>query len=168
MANKKNVKKSKSKVVNSSKKNDNDKVFNYIFFDSVFSVIAGILIIMAFIVLKIANSDFIKAPTVMTYEVSYLESELISCQEVGYNSLVADADSSGNPLSLLIDGACIINSNEFVYSFGAIIQNDSGSTGGGRGSAAKKLLSNGMTIKISTDGYIEVYLEQRKIYVIKY
>lgn len=55
MANKKNVKKSKSKVVNSSKKNDNDKVFNYIFFDSVFSVIAGILIIMAFIVLKMAN-----------------------------------------------------------------------------------------------------------------
>lgn len=66
-----------------------------------------------------------------------------------------------------LDGACIINSNGFVYSFGVIIQNDSGSTGGGRGAAAKKLLSNGMAIKISTDGYIEVYLEQRKIYVIK-
>lgn len=111
MANKKSVKKSKSKVVNNSKKNNNDKVFNYVFFGSVFVIIAGILVIMAFIVLKIANSDFIKDdnnsykdPTVMTSEVSYLESELISYQEVGFNSLVADADANGNPLSLLIDG----------------------------------------------------------------
>lgn len=66
-----------------------------------------------------------------------------------------------------LDGACIINCKGLVYSFGAIIQNDSGSTGGGRGAAAKKLSSSGMAIKISTDGYIEVYLEQRKIYVIK-
>lgn len=66
-----------------------------------------------------------------------------------------------------LDGACIINSEGMVLSFGAIIQNDSGSTGGGRGAAAKKLSSNGMAIKISTDGYIEVYLNQKKVYVIK-
>lgn len=66
-----------------------------------------------------------------------------------------------------LDGACIINSSGNVLSFGAIIQNDSGSTGGGRGAAAKKLSTSGMAIKISTDGYIEVYLNQQKIYVIK-
>lgn len=66
-----------------------------------------------------------------------------------------------------LDGACIVNKEGIVCSFGAIIQNDSGSTGGGRGAAAKKLSTNAMAIKISTDGYIEVYVNQRKIYVIK-
>lgn len=66
-----------------------------------------------------------------------------------------------------LDGACIINKAGIVCSFGAIIQNDSGSTGGGRGAAAKKLSSNAMAIKISTDGYIEVYVNQRKKYMIK-
>lgn len=66
-----------------------------------------------------------------------------------------------------LDGACIVNKAGVVCSFGAIIQNDSGSTGGGRGAAAKKLSSNAMAIKISTDGYIEVYVNQKKIYVIK-
>lgn len=66
-----------------------------------------------------------------------------------------------------LDGACIVNKEGIVCSFGAIIQNDSGSTGGGRGAAAKKLSSNAMAIKISTDGYIEVYVNQRKKYVIK-
>lgn len=66
-----------------------------------------------------------------------------------------------------LDGACIVDKTGKVCSFGAIIQNDSGSTGGGRGAAAKKLSTNAMAIKISTDGYIEVYVNQRKIYVIK-
>ena len=66
-----------------------------------------------------------------------------------------------------LDGACIIGLKGDVYSFGAIIQNDSGSSGGGRGTAAKKLSAYGMAIKISTDGYIEVYLNQQKIYTIK-
>lgn len=66
-----------------------------------------------------------------------------------------------------LDGACIIGLKGDVYSFGAIIQNDSGSSGGGRGAAAKKLSAYGMAIKISTDGYIEVYLNQQKIYTIK-
>ena len=40
---------------------------------------------------------------------------------------------------------------------GAIIQSDSGSNGDGRGAATKKLSTNGFIIKISTDGYIELY-----------
>lgn len=66
-----------------------------------------------------------------------------------------------------LDGACVIDNIGQVYSFGAIIQNESGSFGGGRGAAAKKLSEYGMAIKISTDGYIEVFVNQNKVYVIK-
>lgn len=66
-----------------------------------------------------------------------------------------------------LDGACILNSNGEIYSFGAIIRSDSGSTGGGRGAAAKKLSAYGMAVKISTDGYIELYINQSLRYAIK-
>ena len=68
---------------------------------------------------------------------------------------------------IALDGACIIDKNGNICSFGAIIQNDSGSSGGGRGAAAKKLSTNGFAIKISTDGYIELFYKQNKIFVIK-
>lgn len=66
-----------------------------------------------------------------------------------------------------LDGACIISGNGLVQSFGAIIQNDSGSSGGGRGAAAKKLSAYGMAVKISTDGYIELYINRILKYAIK-
>ena len=66
-----------------------------------------------------------------------------------------------------LDGACILGCDGRIYSFGAIIQNDSGSTGGGRGAAAKKLSSYGMAVKVSTDGYIEVYINREMVYAIK-
>ncbi len=53
-----------------------------------------------------------------------------------------------------MDGACIIDPNGRFLAIGAIIQNDSGSSGGGRSAAAKKLSQYGFSIKISTDGYI--------------
>ncbi len=66
-----------------------------------------------------------------------------------------------------LDGACILDNIGNVYSFGAIIQNNSGSSGGGRGAAARKLSSYGMAVKISTDGYIELYINQSIVYAIK-
>lgn len=67
-----------------------------------------------------------------------------------------------------LDGACILNKDGKMLTFGAIIQNDSGSSGGGRGAAAKKLSNyGGFAIKISTDGYIEVYHKENRIYSIK-
>ena len=66
-----------------------------------------------------------------------------------------------------LDGACILDKDGNICAFGAIIQNDSGSSGGGRGAAAKKLSNNGFAIKISTDGYIELYCKQEKVFVIK-
>ncbi len=66
-----------------------------------------------------------------------------------------------------LDGACIIDNSGKVCACGAIIKNDSGSTGGGRGAACKKLSHYGFAIKISTDGYIELYVDERNIYSIK-
>lgn len=66
-----------------------------------------------------------------------------------------------------LDGACILNKLGNICSFGAIIKNDSGSSGGGRGAASKKLSRYGMAIKISTDGYVELYLDGRLKYMIK-
>lgn len=68
---------------------------------------------------------------------------------------------------MALDGACIVKCTGQIYSFGAIIRYDSGSTGGGRGAAAKKLSAYGMAVKISTDGYIELYVNQNKVYEIK-
>ena len=67
-----------------------------------------------------------------------------------------------------LDGATIIQKDGSVVAFGAIIQNEKGSTGGGRGAAAK-LLSRygGFAIKISTDGYIEVFMNRELKYYIK-
>lgn len=66
-----------------------------------------------------------------------------------------------------MDGATIIDFDGNIISLGAIIQNDSGSYGGGRGAAAKKLSKFGFAIKISTDGYVEVYINERIKYRIK-
>ncbi len=67
-----------------------------------------------------------------------------------------------------LDGATIIDKNGNIVAFGAIIQNDKGSSGGGRGAAAKKLSDyGGLAIKISTDGYIEVYIDREIKYFIK-
>lgn len=66
-----------------------------------------------------------------------------------------------------LDGACIIDNEGKICSFGAIIMNDSGSSGGGRGAATRKLSRYGLAIKISTDGYIELYINGEQKYVIK-
>lgn len=66
-----------------------------------------------------------------------------------------------------LDGACIINTEGEICACGAIIKNDSGSSGGGRGAASKKLSFYGLAIKISTDGYIELYVDEKLKYSIK-
>ncbi len=67
-----------------------------------------------------------------------------------------------------MDGASIVDINGNVIAFGAIIKNDAGSSGGGRGAAAKALSCfGGFAIKISTDGYIEVFVNKILIYSIK-
>ena len=67
-----------------------------------------------------------------------------------------------------MDGAFIIDKSGDIVAIGAIIKNDSGSSGGARGSAARKLSTyGGFSIKVSTDGYIEVYSSGNVIYSIK-
>lgn len=72
------------------------------------------------------------------------------------------ADLSG------LDGAIILNTFGNVIACGAIIANKAGSSGGGRGSAARTLSKyGGFAIKISTDGYIEAFVDESRIYSIK-
>lgn len=72
------------------------------------------------------------------------------------------ADLSG------LDGAIILDTNGTIIACGAIIANKSGSSGGGRGSAARTLSKyGGFAIKISTDGYIEAFVNESRIYSIK-
>ena len=66
-----------------------------------------------------------------------------------------------------MDGACILSQDGRICSVGAIIQNDSGSSGGGRSAAAKKLSNFGLAIKISTDGYIELFVNNETVYCIR-
>lgn len=67
-----------------------------------------------------------------------------------------------------MDGATIIQKDGKVVSFGAIIENEKGSSGGGRGAATRRLSDyGGLAIKISTDGYIEVYMDKELKYFIK-
>lgn len=66
-----------------------------------------------------------------------------------------------------LDGACILDGDGNVKSFGAIISNESGSSEGGRGAAAKTLSSFGLAAKVSTDGYVELYIDREIRYSIK-
>ena len=66
-----------------------------------------------------------------------------------------------------MDGACIIDSNGNICAVGAIIKNKSGSSEGGRGAACKKLSEYGLAVKISTDGYIEMFVKGNIVLSIK-
>lgn len=67
-----------------------------------------------------------------------------------------------------MDGACILNAVGKVCAVGAIIRNDSGSSGGGRSAAAKKLsVYDGFAVKISTDGYIELFVNYEPVLSVK-
>lgn len=84
-----------------------------------------------------------------------------------HDSIFQNIDRKLRSELMSLDGACILDCTGNVYSFGAIIQNDSGSSGGGRGAAARKLSAYGMAVKISTDGYIELYINETVVYAIK-
>ncbi len=67
-----------------------------------------------------------------------------------------------------MDGACILDPKGNICAVGAIIRNDSGSSGGGRSAAARKLSKyGGFAVKISTDGYIELFINYKRVYAIK-
>ena len=68
---------------------------------------------------------------------------------------------------IAMDGACIIDHNGSIIAVGAIIKNDSGSTEGGRGAACEKLSGFGIAVKISTDGYIELFEDKKAVLSIK-
>ena len=58
---------------------------------------------------------------------------------------------------LSLDGATVVSLDGTFYCAGSIVSVPSGSSGGGRTAATKKLANYGVGIKISEDGYIEAY-----------
>ena len=65
---------------------------------------------------------------------------------------------------LAIDGACVLYNNGDIRAFGAIVNSiKPQKTGGARAAAASTLSKYGVAIKISADGYLQVYLNGKKI-----
>ena len=88
-------------------------------------------------------------------------------QKVATGNKFYDIDRKLRMELIAMDGATIIRENGNLLAVGAIIQNESGSYGGGRGAAARRLSQFGFAIKISTDGYIECYKDGKKVFNIK-
>lgn len=65
---------------------------------------------------------------------------------------------------LELDGAMVLSSNGYIHVIGTIIKLDgSGSDGGGRTAAAQQLSEFGLAIKVSQDGYVELYKNRNVI-----
>lgn len=60
-----------------------------------------------------------------------------------------------------LDGATIIDTNGKIIAAGAILKIDAGSTGGGRLAATKTMGKYGVSIKISADGEIRIFGEDK-------
>lgn len=65
---------------------------------------------------------------------------------------------------LELDGATVFSRSGLIHVIGTIIKlNGSGSTGGGRTAAAMQLSEFGLAIKISQDGYVQLFKNREKI-----
>ena len=65
---------------------------------------------------------------------------------------------------LELDGAMVLSSGGKIHVIGTIIKLDaSGSDGGGRTAAAKQLSQFGLAIKVSQDGYVQLFRNQKVI-----
>lgn len=85
---------------------------------------------------------------VLTYLLSYPENKLRSFFSV---------EKQLRREILSLDGATVLSPDGSFYCAGSIVAVPSGSSGGGRTAAAKKLAQFGVGIKISEDGYIEAW-----------
>ena len=65
---------------------------------------------------------------------------------------------------LELDGAVVISKSGLIHVIGTIIKlKNSGSSGGGRTAAAKQLSNFGIAIKISQDGYVQIFKQGKVI-----
>lgn len=66
-----------------------------------------------------------------------------------------------------IDGATIVDWDGTIIACGAIVRIDAGSTGGGRLAATKTLGRYGVAVKISQDGTMQAYMNNKKTKEVK-
>ena len=65
---------------------------------------------------------------------------------------------------LELDGAMVLSKNGQIHVIGTIIKLDgSGSDGGGRTAAAKQLSEHGLAVKVSQDGYVQLFKHREPI-----
>ena len=65
---------------------------------------------------------------------------------------------------LELDGAMVLSSSGDIHVIGTIIKLEgSGSDGGGRTAAAKQLSEYGLAIKVSQDGYVQIFKNREPI-----
>lgn len=100
------------------------------------------------------------------------DKEIVKIKRQVLNLLIAgkafpDLDRKLRSELTAMDGACILSADGTAVAFGAIIRSDPESSGGARGAACRTLSHYGMAIKISTDGYVEMYLDREKVMEIK-
>ena len=100
------------------------------------------------------------------------DKEIVKIKRQVLNLLIAgkafpDLDRKLRSELTAMDGACILSADGTTVAFGAIIRSDPESSGGARGAACRTLSHYGMAIKISTDGYVEMYLDREKVMEIK-
>lgn len=122
------------------------------------------------LLIKLPNYSKLKANNPKYFDNSDSKKRLLKrefIQKVTANKMFQCLDRRLRIELISMDGAMILRENGHLLSVGAIIQNESGSYGGGRGAAARRLSNYGFAIKISTDGYIECYKEGKKVFKIK-
>jgi hypothetical protein len=66
-----------------------------------------------------------------------------------------------------MDGATIMSQSGEIIALGSIVDLNTRGDGGGRTAAAKSLSTYGVAIKVSTDGYIEMYHKQQVKYSLR-
>ena len=66
-----------------------------------------------------------------------------------------------------IDGATIVDGDGTIIACGAIVRIDAGSTGGGRLAASKTLGRYGVAVKISQDGTMQAFMQDKKNKTVK-
>ena len=104
-----------------------------------------------------------------------LSAELSDAKRAAIRSLIGQQNGSGiksfyeldrhlRRELLELDGATVFSKSGLIHVRGTIIKlNDSGSTGGGRTAAAMQLSEFGLAVKISQDGYVQLFKNREKI-----
>lgn len=123
----------------------------------------------------IVREDNIAEDFEQTIKGGLLSDENIDAKRTAIKSMISREDGNGiknfyelnRPLRrelMELDGATVFSKSGLIHAIGTIIKlNNSGSNGGGRTAAAMQLSEFGLAIKISQDGYIQLFKDRKNV-----